>query len=531
MSTNKATKSEAAEPVKKYWGKLAYLNYQKPVYNKSTVKTNPHQVAAYTARKNMKSAVKELSPPADILVDQILNPEDATEIERWPNTYGLSAVYKCKTVLNAKFDPTGRSCVSVSPTIKDAIFATYGDSANVSLTPYSVDEPGVNTPYSFQNIILDQINQRTDWSSPIICGNGQALTPFPSASNKHLLYPVGFTATATSPNVSEVYLRMRFPNSLTSQAMVSVRLYDSNQTFIAGTSVNTDYKSANSEGYGVDILIGDSAGQGISPLANVSYMSITIYGRWLPYKGPVYVWFNRNNIPALNGQATIILPNHAQHVGIYDIKDANQIQESASQAFVLSQSLLLTAEMSDINNGGMLSIARVPGASPIGLDSNYSAESITSNNWYEWLSSLSYNSYDGPVKDGGYGFYLPEDEVGYFYRPVDNYFTAKLPYLASEFTVNAGLQDAAIVRIKICTIVQFTTTASIYDQRPSCHLMEKELIHHILSLVPPCYSNDGHLDGLKKNLKKVGGKVKYLLRNPKTYEVTAKALLTLASLI
>lgn len=525
MASNQQANGEAAAP-KKYWGKLAYLNYQKPVYNKTKTKTNPHQVAAYTARKNMKEAVKELSPPADILVDQVLNPEDCSDIERWPNTYGLSSVYKCKTIFSAKFDTKGRSCVSVSPTIKDCIFTTWGDESSIQLHEYAPASGYTNAPYSFQSIVLDKQSMQVEWAAPLICNNGQALLPFPFAPRSKLLYPISFGLSTGTASVTQILMQVRLPNALSSQAQISVNFYDSNLTQIANRSANVGPETL-PDGIGATLVVGSNAD--VSQLQSIAYMSITILGRTLPYRGPVYIWFNQTSDG--NGSSSLVLPNHAQHVGVYDIKDADTIKESASQAFVLSQSLLLTAEMSDINNGGMLAIARVPGNNPIGMDGISSGSSIVSSNWYEWLSSMPYNNYDGPVKDGGYGFYLAEDESGYFYRPVDNFFSSHLPYLASEFTVSPDLTETAVVRIKVCTIVQFTTTASIYDQRPSCHLMEKELVHHILSLVPACYSNDGHADGLKRNLKKVGSKVKYLLRNPKTYEVTAKALLTLASLI
>jgi len=49
-------------------------------------------------------------------------------------------------------------------------------------------------------------------------------------------------------------------------------------------------------------------------------------------------------------------------------------------------------------------------------------------------------------------------------------------------------------------------------------------MHHILSLVVAAYSNDGHKEGLKKMLKKVGGQVVKLLKNPKTYATVAELL-------
>jgi len=175
--------------------------------------------------------------------------------------------------------------------------------------------------------------------------------------------------------------------------------------------------------------------------------------------------------------------------------------------------------MSDLNNGGVLAIARVPGASVIGAGD----DEVDFNTWYDWIASLPYNSHDGAVKKGGYAWYLPEDETGFFYRPLDTYFGKELPYMVSEFTAS-DTTEAAIVRIKVVTIVQFTTTSSVYDCRPSCFVSEMAFMHHILSLVVAAYSNDGHKEGLKKMLKKVGGHVVKLLKNPKTYATVAELL-------
>lgn len=495
--------------------------YYRRTYKKAAVRSQPQQIAAYTAKKQYTSIFEDLTTDADALVDQVLNPEDVNDICRWPNTMGLSSVYKCKTVFNAKFDPSGRSCVSVSPTIKNSILATAGEESEYRIWPFN--DPPSQAPYSFQNLVLDESQQTIQHSAPIIFGGSKALLPVPNAGLKKLVYPIAWRFGSTLSQ--KIYLRLRFPNALTNQAGVRVTAYNSTFQVIFGMSHFVEYKSGDASGYGCDFEL---ANTDTTPGENVSYLSIEIVGQSLPYRGPVFSWFNTEEA---SPPTFIILPNHAQHVGIYDIKDAAQIQNSTNQSFVLSQSLLLTSEMSDINNGGMLAIGRVPGNSPIGMDSTYSNESIASNNWYEWVSSLANNNYDGPVKDGGYAFYLPEDEQGYFYRSTDNFFSAPLPYLVSEFTVNAGLEDAAIVRIKISTIVQFTTTASIYDQRPSCHVPDIALVHHILSLVNAAYSNDGHKEGLKRALKAMGHKVKKMLRDPKTYATAAKLLAGLGTLV
>lgn len=486
-------------------------------YSKKAVKVNPHQVASYSARKVYKKTFKEISPEADSLIDQVLNPEDCNEVTRWPCTYGLSSVYKCKTILNAKFDVDGRSSVAVTPNIKDCIFTTWGGVSSVPLFEYQSVTNFNTNPYTFQSVTLDKIGEIVPWSAPIIASNGQCLAPFPSATNGALLYPIQFSETGSADGAP--ILSLRFSGAMSNQARVRLTTYDASKTFIQTFQAQMLYypfASGTLPGVGVDLNFGN-------PFAlNVFYMSVEVEGLQLPYKG--------NVVGALHilgntqGSWEMVMPNHCQHMGMYDIKDAQQIENSVSQAFVLSQSLLLTAEMSDINNGGILSVARIPGRNPIGMDSSSLAPgSIVSNNWYEWISSLSNNNYDGPVKDGGYCFYLPEDETGFFYRPVDNFFSSHLPYMVSEFTAS-DVTEASIVRIKIVTIVQFTTTASIYDQRPSGYVSDRDLIHHLLSLVPAAYSNDGHKEGLKKLMRVLGLKVKDLLKDPKTY-VTAGSML------
>lgn len=484
-------------------------------YSKSALKTKPNQVAAYSARKAYKKTFKEISPDTDLLIDQMLNPEDCNEVTRWPNTYGLSSVYKCKTVLNAKFDSTGRSCIAVAPTISSSIFATWGASTSSQLGV--IGDSGSSNPYSFQQVVLDKVNEVVAWNAPFIFNNGQALVPFPAASRAALLYPIGFTTTGVvAPNLQDFYLRFRFPNAIANQAQVRVNIYGSTFGLISTQTQSVQHRTSVPEGYGCDFFWDHTQ------LTGVSYLSVELIGTNLPYRGPVYGFFGKSNLAGAT--ASVVLPNHAQHVGVYDIKDAATIAESASQAFVLSQSMLLTAEMSDINNGGMLAVARIPAGSPIGMDSTQNPGSINTNNWYEWISSLTNNNYDGAVKDGGYAWYLGEDETAYFYRPIDNYFSKELPYLAAEFTVVPSLVDAATVRIKICSIVQFTTTASIYDQRPSGYISDRDYCHQLLSLVPAAYSNDGHKESIKRVLKVLGLKVKDLLKDPKTY-ATAGAML------
>lgn len=495
--------------------KAMMQNRAKPKYSKSSVKANPQQVATYSVRKAYKKDMAEISPDTDLLIDQCLNPEDVNVATRWPNTYGLSATYKCKNVISARFAEDNRCCVAVRPSVKNAIYTTSGVSTSVPLKTY-FSSATVNNPFSYQEFLLDSTADIVNWSEPVDIGDGQALLPFPSAQTGLLLYPVRFAFQGdTSGTYNNIFWSLRLINAAAHQCKYRLCFLNEDYQFVYDSAFQPVGSVANPAGIGADNGQPNWGNAGQAP--NIRYMALQIAGTTVPFKGSMFFYFHHDTSNGVT--ATLVAPNHAQHVTIYDIRDADTITESATQAFVLAQSLLVTAEMSDLNNGGMLSVARVPGNTVVGLGD----DGVDFSNWYEWIASLPYNSYDGPVKKGAYSWYLPDDETGFFYKPLNTDFGRKLPYIVSEFTVSDST-EAAVVRIKVCTIVQFTTTSSVYECRPSCHVTEMEFMHHLLSLVQASYSNDGHIAGLKKMLASIKPKLLKLLKNPKTYTTAAQIL-------
>lgn len=490
----------------------------KPKYSKSAVKTNPQQVASYTARKAYKRDFKEISPDTDLLVDQMLNPDGCNEITRWPNTYGLSAVYKCNTIINPNFGADNICCVVVNPTIRDAIMYTSGTVVTQYLVPWGSSN-AVN-PYSEQNFSLTNNLDDVYWSSPIIFAAKHAVLPVPNSQNNALLYPIQFDSATGGIGTDPISMSFRFPEAIAAQVGITVQLYDTTYEPLFATPITGVIGSVGSpDGMGLDI---DLLDQDASILGEVRYISILIEGQNQPYYGPGYLFFY-STATTVDAQPRIQIPNVGQHVVIQDIKDADTIDQSADQAFMLSQSVLITSNMSDLQNGGVIAIARIPGSAVVGGGD----AQVDSNSWYDWISSLSHNQYDGPVKKGAYSWYLPDDETGFFYRPISAAQEKSLPYIVSSFTnipTTDGTTPTAAnlsMRIKVTSIVQFTTTSSVYDCRPSCRISENDFMHHILSLIQASYSNDGHKGGLKSALKSVGGQVVKLLKNPKTYTTVA----------
>lgn len=475
---------------------------------KGAVKANPNQIATYSAKKQYKQIYKRISSETEEIIDQVLDPESAAgNAVRWPNTYGKSAIYSVKNILNASFADDNRCAVAVYPRLRNAIFSTAGQGFSANLLEET--DPG-QKPYVVQAVYLQGSDTKVNLSSPIYFRDHNVVLPTPNETTGKLLYE--FTVSESADPADQVVLEFVFPEARLSQVSCTVSRYGDTFGLISTNDFTTDASGKLS----CQIYNGVSGFPPVPP----SYLSFEFFTNGTPWAGTA-----SGTLYLQPGAATVMqytLPNSAQHMIAYDIRDADVLIENAERSMVLSQSLLCTAQMSDINNGGAISIARVPGGTNIGE----SGGNTDSNSWYEWLASLATNNYDGPSKKGAYGFYLPDDERGYFYRDNAVYQALELPYLASEFTV-ADTTEGSIMRIKVCTIVQFTTNSSTFQLAPSPMCNEIYEVHQLLSLVNACYENDSHRDQLKKILKRVGGQVKKVVKNPKNWEKTASYLAAL----
>lgn len=483
---------------------------------KGAVKASPGMVAQYTAKKQYKDTYKRISPETEMIIDQCLDPESAAgNTTRWPNTYGKSAVYACKNVLNAAFDVDNRCAVAVYPRLRNAIYTTAGKE---SILPIFVTD----TNFSTQDIYtIDQMAfqgpEIVPITSPIVFPGREVVLPFPSEAAGRMVYPLGCQVQQVTGEVTDARFVFTYTNAFAAQIRMTVYRYGPTMNLITSNIYTLI-------GSGVQVPIYTS-GPG-SAASCPSYLAFDVSTNGTPWAGTMIGTMSSSFVTGA-ALTNAVLLNHAQHMNVYDIKDTETLIDSAEKAIIISQSLLLTAQMSDINNGGALAIARVPGSTQIGTGTG----SIDSSNWYEWLASLSTNNYDGASKSGGYGFYLPDDERGFFYRDVSQFgLTSQLPYLAAEFTV-ADTTEGAIMRIKVATIIQFTTNSSTYQLAPSPLCYEIDEIHHLLSLVNACYENDTHKAQLAAILKKLGLQVKKIVKNPDNWKKGAAMLTTLAAMI
>lgn len=457
---------------------------------------------------------REIAPEAQMVVDQIIDPERQMSVVRMP-TYGVSAVYQAENVLQAQYDTDARSMVAVSPTLSDTIFATAG--SQYPQTVFEQTTAGVN-PYSMQSFSIPEGGSAW-WTEPIRFHEDHVALPFPNAAKNAMLYPVGASVLATAGTGSNWIVFQSLRQNLGKERYnVAMQFYDSSLNLIPGGPYGgpCTYQGQ------VTFLCFNTIVFTTLP----AYFSIEISTNsngFSPFVDEIQLtWYESTSVVV---PATMVIADKSQHCISYSVNNASTIIETGEQYLIAAQSCLLTYEGSDLYNNGALAIARIPGDSPVGSKSG----DVSVTNWYQFIASLQRNKYEGATKHGGYAFYLGEDERSYFYRPTEGQGFGPYPYIAAEWTSDPTAPQ--VVRIKVSTIVQFTTNSNIYDQKPSCFLgQDYQMILYILSNVNAAYDNPGHRAKLTAALKKVGGKVIQLLKNPKTYTTLGSIVAALGAL-
>lgn len=507
MSTSSVEHSTKTNGIKrKYDASSSKASSSKSLpYDKNSISRNTQSQV-----KTFRKTYKEISPDAQMIVDQIIDPESPMQCTRVP-AYGVSSVYTSHNIIQAAYDANGVSCVTVYPCLQDAIFATAGNLFTQQLTAAG----GTSNPYVSQPIcIRGDATAITQVVQPFYFTNKHVALPKPSTVAQAMLYPIQHAGLpATSPILANFQLS-NIHSAANLEAVVS--FWSATETF--ATSVNVVFDATGS----ASIQLWSNVAQ-----INARWLSFDIRqaagGSVIPFEGSCVVQL----VDATGLDPGVSLTNVSQHCIAYNLNGYSDIIRSAESFFIAAQSCLLTYEGSDLNSGGRIAIARVPQNSVIGQPGGNSG-TPSFDSWYDWLSSLSRNSYNGRVKTGGYAFYLGQDDRSYFYRPVEQVYPDDLPYIAAEWSSEVAAPQA--VRIMVTTVCQYTTNSNVFDQAPSPYLGEDWCkILHILSCINAAYDNPGHRKKLTDALKKVGGKVLGLLKDPNTYMTMGKIAAMLAA--
>lgn len=470
----------------------------KSVYSSKSLPYDKRNIAMNTQSQvtKFRKTYKDISPDAQMIVDQIIDPEMQNNVSLLPS-YGVGCSYTAHNILDAAYSTSGEAIVIAYPSLRDSIFYTSGTNIVQTITV-----PGGNlNPYLSQFVSIRNNTSVVPFTTPFYFANNHVVLSQPFA-NIGFLYGIRPSTAGTS--TLEIHCTIA-DNHNTTALRFNVTAYNS------AAAVLHTVAAPFSAGVAAVTLFDGS----ISPSTMIEWMSFTIS----VVGGAVIPFDTEMSLQIILGGAgtfpTINLPNVPSHCLVQQINESDTLHNSAESYFISAQSLLLTYEGSTIRDSGRMSIARVPAASWAGqLGGQAPLPSVSS--YYSWISSLARNSYNGAARHGGYAFYLGEDEQNYFYRPVQQAQEQELPYLIAAFSTDVAEPQA--MRIMVTTIVQFTTNSNIYNQSPSPYLGEDWCkLLHILSCINAAYDNGGHREKLKAALKKVGGKVLNLLKDPKTY--------------
>lgn len=493
--------------------------------------------AAKTVQKYEAHLPEECFP----LIYQTLDPEEnSKQIVRWPNIIGGSSVLASKTVFQAEVATDGKTSVMVHPYMTNAITATTAALQELPIT-------GLNSATSPKPYVQQEIKTTNaeDWyfTNPMQFSPGV------------ISYPVNRGETATNSQSTEViyWFLMHFDAETSDQislapeaaalvnlqyALVSATDYRGGEcrvttynragaeiqeitdiTLVGGNNVpfltcgdvvNNEYKTILdwNPNNANDIIIGISVAltnpRGIFGIGSFFLAGVT----------------DNANLPNLNaGECNWVCTlTHNTHK-MRDLTDADVLFQQAGQYAVIAQSLLMTCTNSSENNQGNIASCRMPGGKRLGGGSTNLAP-----DWYGYISSLAYNAYEGPVRNGTYTWYLGKDQNSYDYTTVDG-----IPFEKQDENYMAGIATGNLdlsMRIKVFTLIVFTSSNSLYEQQVSPYIPELPLILQMLGLCNSSFENGTHARQLKDQLKKYSAVVlnqtKRILKDPNTYKTAAK---------
>lgn len=526
------------------------LNYSKaPKYD--TLQKRPTAFAknSYGKMANISRInqyeVEYSNPITRDLIYQKLDPEESKNLVREPSLFGGHSVLKSKTIIQANFNEDGRSSVIVRPstrlTISKTAIAHLNDEAQ---TPLKFALPTTNNtqgPYLNHPLSLYQ-GERFYSSVPL------------KMSNNFMVYPSNIISSVNSGPGEETVYTFRIQSANVDQDEWDAIPQNASIMSIA-SFINTDLpfgtvystikvaSSALPDGIAIRNNQVFSSNQVLTNISKIEWLNLfpafnilqsyqmTLSISFISPQGSMQIpgyCFHRftSNAPALGSVVEFVAPqNHSFHEYM-DMNDGESLAKNSSHQSVIAQSLLVTSQNSSDTDQGAVATARIPGGRrPGGL---FTPGTTGAPDWYSFISSLPYNSYDGPASKGCYTWWLGQDvESSQFktsnFSPIsakeDNYMMA---------VIDAKSQTSSY-RIKVVTIVAFVSNSPSFEQRVAPMVPEYPLAIQLLGLCQSSYENGTHGQQLKKYLsdaaKALYHKTGQIMRDPKTYSTIGNAIL------
>lgn len=470
---------------------------------------NPHQrPTAFSEPARYKSSYSRVDPECQALCDMVTDPESCESTVRWPGSYGLSSTYKSMNIIGAKFGLDLSSCVIAYPRLHNSIYYTCGKVSSQALV--ATGTSGHPTIYQLSDNSSLESTGNLHLTQPLYFNDGTVSIPIPYGNgiNRRYLYP--FTWAADPIDTNQADLAMSNVHEV-AVCKFNMEVYDASFNLILqqGASVSNTGNAG--------VTLNDNAS---TQAGNTRYLAFYINEFGYEWAGTIRVNLIATAVPNI----TVSLPNVETHCAVIGLQGAEQITNNAECYLIPAFSCLITNTTSMLNNGGNIAICTLPRDTNL-MDNTGDIDTLAGGSpLYSWCAERQNNKYDGPVRSGAYGFITGDSEDFYYYRNVNDLFP-DVPYVAASFSTT---DITSTVRIKIVAHVQFKSNSNVYAQLPSAYFANQLMVPHILSLINTCYSNEGHIDGLKKALKGTAKQIGKVLMTPKTWLTVAEILGMLA---
>jgi hypothetical protein len=185
------------------------------------------------------------------------------------------------------------------------------------------------------------------------------------------------------------------------------------------------------------------------------------------------------------------------------------LEMEADRFRVSGSSTLVTYSGSTLNNGGTIASRRLPKNVDFGL--------IHPSDRYDFLREMP-GSYSGPLKDGSWGFWLPENVADLNMQPMHNA-SRNGPVVVFSGYIDDPTQTITVTN---CLKLNFSTISRLYTHTYPVMCPEAYAVAiTILGRLTSCTKNDTHLDLIRRVLKFVGAHSAQIKSGAKTAATVA----------
>lgn len=292
----------------------------------------------------------------------------------------------------------------------------------------------------------------------------------------------------------------------------------------AASNYNVEFRNQDNFPVGINFHHKINGGAWVTVLASMSNGQTQNLSGILPLNTNAIAFSFSSQAPHTSVKVTLSLTNSrsatAEATGFSPAFENFIIDNGVTAGRVISMSILVTNTSPDIADGGNINVGRVPHVFNPYLNVSSSLSNLPSNRRYQ-----------GPAAKGGYVNWIPSqyDEFEVDTIGVKREILSEAEYLIVKVSGwNPPVGSTASARIQFDWIVEFYTQNQLFE-KSVCPMMTSEfdLLLHLMLTMDAATCNPGHLDTLKKILKKGVGTFEEGKKLYKQHEVLINGVLKL----